>query len=362
MKYSEMSNMNSLFFKGKMTALQPLTVTHKGAQTTKAHRLPRNGKSHTAKPYFPASNIRGAIRHSIHRELIRVAEYDKQPLLLDEQYMLAQGVSIGEDLSGNTEGVINLHKELREINPAIALLGAWKLQSQITVGPAYPQIDDCVAMFAEGARVDMFKRSPELMGSLPENQIDRLQNVLKNQALASVDKNDLKKQLKELAVRIKAELEPAAKSALLQNKTHLEAAIKAYTTGTEGEGSAGIQRPLDGYEAFCGGVEFDHRMGLINPTETMVGIALAGLRQFVRHPYLGSHTAHNCGLVAFEWEVSTYKDLDDLSSTKIGVIKVSLDSGLEIESEGGILQKCLADWDVLKKNALDSGIDIRKFN
>ncbi|MBK2963700.1 CRISPR-associated protein Csf2, partial [Klebsiella pneumoniae] len=55
--------MRTLNFNGKISTLEPLTVTVKNAVSTSGHRLPRNGGFNAA-PYFPGTSIRGTLRHA----------------------------------------------------------------------------------------------------------------------------------------------------------------------------------------------------------------------------------------------------------------------------------------------------------
>ncbi|MEY8199888.1 MAG: RAMP superfamily CRISPR-associated protein [Colwellia sp.] len=342
-----------------MTALQPLTVIYKDSHFGRCQRLPRSGGQNENSPaYFPATSIRGAIRHSIHNELISVAAKDNNPFKLDEHFMLAQGVDITGSLKNEkTDGVIDQQVNLRRENPAISLLGRWKLASKMSLGNAFPTSKDPIGIYGGGARTIMFERSPELIESLADSQIERLKTVLANQQAASIDKSDLKKQKKGLMDRLRVS-EGSEKKQIQSEIQGLDDLVKTINTGGQGEGSGGIRRPIDGYEAFNKGVTFEHRGSLRNVTDIEIGIFIAGLRRFSKEPYLGGKKSINFGLVSFEWNVSQFPDEDALEPIKVGALSLSVDEGLQID--GSYLKHCLAEWDKQKLSLSENGIDLRK--
>jgi CRISPR/Cas system CSM-associated protein Csm3 (group 7 of RAMP superfamily) len=85
--------MRTLNFNGKISTLEPLTVTVKNAVSTSGHRLPRNGGFNAA-PYFPGTSIRGTLRHAAHKVIVDSVGLNadgKSPFDLAEHFMLAQG-------------------------------------------------------------------------------------------------------------------------------------------------------------------------------------------------------------------------------------------------------------------------------
>lgn len=346
----------TLFLKGTMKAEQPLHVIIKDSVIKGIQSMPRTGKDEA---YFPATTIRGAFRHSIHKEVIRALGKNDDSMKLDEHFMIAQGVDItGLVIKENVEGLINQHKELRELNPAISLLGRWKLASKMGIGNALPiaNSDDVLAIYGNGARTICFERDEALIEVLDVSQTERLQTVLKNQAMASVDKKELKDQQKVLLKAIKS-ADKEEKAKINEELGNLEQLLSEINKGEGGEGAAGIRRPIAGFEAFSEGTEFSNKSSLRNVEDLEVGLFLAGLRQFVRSPYLGAKQNLNFGLVSFIWEVTTFKDDTDLIPEKIGSIEVSCE-GLELE--GDYLQECLSNWDSVVNDLSGNGLDLKK--
>jgi hypothetical protein len=341
-----MTTPKTIFLTGTMTAVEPLTVTHKDAQQRgKNHRLPRAGKNDSAAPYWPASNIRGALRHALHAEVMAVAKKKGATMDLGAHFMLAQGTDIDGVLEGEaTDGTFDLHKELRAINPALSLAGRWKMASRMTIGNAYPQSSDCVAEYGQGARRVMFEVTPELVDELSGDDKNKLSRLMAFQTLASSDKGELKKKRLELLKKVKT-AEGAEKTMLNEQIAGLDEAEKALNKAGD-DGVSGIRRPLEGFEAFNAGEEFSQRCALVNCNPVEIGAFLATLRRFTRLPYLGAKQAYNFGLVSFEWDVSTYADDEALEPTVIGSVSLSLDEGLKIECQ--YLKDCLSSWDAVK--------------
>jgi len=352
--------MKTLYFDGKMTSNSPITVILKGSEFGGMNRMPRAGRPHVdTKAYFPATSIRGAIRNAIHRVVVSALDAQDQSLDLAEHFMLAQGVDItGEITNEKTDGVINLHKELRKINPALSLTGRWRMRSQIGVGNAHPNgaTADVVGVYGNGARTICFERDEALYETLADDQKSRLDLVLENQAAASVDKKKIKADKKELLAQLKS-AEGEMKKAIQEQIKGLDELESKINKSESGEGSGGIRRPLDGFEAFNEGVEFGHKLSIHNASDIEVGLFLAGLRQFCRNPYLGGKRALNMGLVSFEWAVSMFTDDDALEPEVIGKISVS-EKGMKIE--GDLLKGCLAEWDEAKHELTKRGIDFKK--
>lgn len=354
---NETNKTYTIFLKGKMVADEPLTVTHKDAQTGKEHRLPRAGRSANAKPYHPASNIRGALRHSITRVIARAAEDSGNKLNLAANFMLGQGTDI-DGVVSDKDGVIDQHKKLRSVNPGISLLGRWKMPSKMDIGNAYPLNDDCTSMQGQGARRVMFEVNPELVDELDDGDKKRLADLLEWQTTASAGKSDIKAQLRELAKQMKAAESDAEKRLLKDQYEALKEQESSLNKGEGEEGATGIRRPLPGYEAFNAGTEFNQNITLHNVTLVEAGLFIAGLVQFVRYPQLGAKSALNNGKVSFEWDVLRYTDDTSLKPVKTGTLKASAIDGVDLNDE--ILNKAYEAWCEAARDLAAAGIDFSR--
>lgn len=323
--------MRTLTFKGKITTLEPLTVTLKDAVSVAGHRLPRNG-GFTAAAYFPATSIRGVLRHAAHKVILnRVGLNDvgKAPFDLAEHFMLAQGVDINGRAETFAAGEINAGAELRSKNPLISLFGRWGLTGKVGVGNAIPVADGLWSMFGGGARSVMFERDESLMECLEPDQVDRLTRLLEEQAEASVDIS----QIKSEQTAIKKEMKSADKDvkAELQAKLNvLDEQIQARKDQKQ-ESRESIRRPIDQYEAFITGAELSHSMTIKNATDAEAGLFISALIHFAAEPRLGGHANHNCGLVEASWTVSTWKP-GTLSPVALGEISISPE-GVDIKGD-----------------------------
>lgn len=84
--------MRTLNFNGKISTLEPLTVTVKNAVSTSGHRLPRNGGFNAARTF--GTSIRGTLRHAAHKVIVDRVGLNadgKSPFDLAEHFMLARG-------------------------------------------------------------------------------------------------------------------------------------------------------------------------------------------------------------------------------------------------------------------------------
>lgn len=339
----------TLFLRGKMETVEPITVTHKGAQRGKTHQLPRAGHFENATPYWPASNIRGALRDAIAAEVAAAAKNNGNPLTMAQYFMYAQGIDADGVMNNDkSESKIGYEAELREQNPAISLLGRWKLQSRMEVGNATPITPDSVAMYGQGARTILFERKPELVQELSTEDQESLQKLMSFQSEASSTRGDIKAQIRDKKAQLKTASDADKK--LIQGEIRaLEEQDKTITKGEEGV--SGLRRPLDGFEAFNANVEFNQKITLNNCSELELGLFMSGLRRFTRSPKLGAKSAHNMGEVRFAWDVMAYDNEEALQPTKIGHLALSMEDGLEVDCP--ILMDALKKWDVEKK-VLDS--------
>ncbi len=185
--------MRTLNFNGKISTLEPLTVTVKNAVSTSGHRLPRNGGFNAA-PYFPVPAFGELF------VMLRIRSLSIVWALMQTENHLSTGRTFhagpGVDINGEAEtfapGEINAGAELRSKNPLISLFGRWGLSGKVGIGNAIPDGDNQWGMFGGGARSIMFQRDESLMEFLETDQVDRLERLLEEQAEASVDISQIK--------------------------------------------------------------------------------------------------------------------------------------------------------------------------
>lgn len=318
--------MNTFVFHGTLTALQPLTVTIKG---TPGGRLPRNGGP-DAPAYWPATTIRGSLRHAAHRVALMFQQDNGLPRFdLAEHFLLAQGVDIVGDVATPADGEIGADLSLREGNPLLSMFGLWGLASRTTIGPAFPLNKDSVGMFGGGARTIMFERTPELLEAIEPDQKERLNTILEEQSMAAIDISELKGKQQELKKAAKL-ASSEEKKAIFDQIAALNAEIQN-RKDAKTEARESIRRPIDQYEAISAGTVMEHDMSLQSATDIELGFILATLLEFARNPRMGGHKAHNCGLVAGSWEVSTWP-AKSFSPVVLG--KVEFDAaGFRVEGE-----------------------------
>ncbi|EDX3117115.1 CRISPR-associated protein Csf2 [Salmonella enterica subsp. enterica serovar Carswell] len=327
--------MRTINFTGKITTLEPLTVIQKSAVTSSGHRLPRNGGP-SADPYFPATSIRGVIRRLAHQVVVErvTAENDGViPFDLADHFMLAQGIDIADRADTVHLGEINAGAKIRACNPLLSLFGRWKLAGKVGIGNALPTDKSQWTILDGGARTVMFERDDSLIELLEPDQVARLERILTEQADASIDVQSFKREQSVIKEQLKTAEKEDVKE--LRGRLHeLDEKIKARKK-EKSEAHESIRRPLDPYEAFIPGAELSHRMVIKDATDVEAGLFVEALIRFASNPRLGSHRAYNCGLVAAEWQLSTWKP-GELKPVSIGEVSITPHgvkiSGDEIEN------------------------------
>jgi CRISPR/Cas system CSM-associated protein Csm3 (group 7 of RAMP superfamily) len=356
-----MKNNRTYQFVGNIRTLEPLSVVLKGASTGRGHKMPRNGEL----GYFPASSIRGALRHECHKlinEELKAKNDGSTSLDLAQMLMLAQGYfvnksdmeAIGKEAKA-TSSPVDAGLAIREINPMISIFGRWGLAGKLGVGSAYTSRTDDVGMIHGGARTVLFERSPELLDDLSTGDVDRFYAFMEAQSLTSVDVGEIKKermaQLKQLKTATNEQKEQINKEI-----KKLDAQI-AERKDSETEAVESLRRPLDGVEAILPGVDLKHRMSLNNASMVELGLFLITLAKFARNPQLGGHVNHNFGKVAAEWDIKAFMNDSDFMQKTIGKVVINEDGfaieGDELKQE---LFDALAQWDAaVKSDKLDFG-------
>lgn len=319
--------MQTYYFKGVVTGEEPLTVSVKSSSTT--HRLPRNG-GYKSRPFMPATSLRGALRHAGHVALNRLVQSKGDRLDLTQHFILAQGVDISGKAVELDAGAIDASVQIRKENPFLSLWGRWGLSGHAGIGNLYPITDDCVGDFGGGARSIMFERNTQLLSFLDDSEIDGLNGILKEQSDSSDEMKPIKAQIQTLAKSLKS-LDDSESVAKVKAKiAELEQQIVAIKDAKSGPRES-IRRPIDTYEAFVAGCEFNHRMAISCANEVELGLFLASLHEFSRNPYLGGHRSHNCGRISARYEITIYPEDAD-AHIPVGTVAFD-DQGFHLSGE-----------------------------
>lgn len=330
--------MNKTFFLvGQVSAISPLTVALKDSVIKGVgHKLPRNG-SFKAKPYFPATSIRGALRNCGELALVRHLEKMGIRLSLQDHFALAQGVDINNYEIKNTDENEKSHREdvnsssidatlaLRTTNPFISIWGRWGVEGKLNIGNMLPLSEDCVGNFGGGARTIMFERNEQMIDFLTEEDAEKLTSLIAKQSAGSKEAGPISKEKKALEKALSKQ-DDATKEITRQKIAELENSLATIKNGVET-----IRRPIDTYEAFVAGCQFSHRITLKNANMHELSMLILALREFAKHPRLGGHKAHDCGLVHAEYNVMTWND--DLDENEVVATIRWDDTGFKITSE-----------------------------
>ncbi len=356
-----MTNNRTYQFVGNIHTLEPLSVVLKGASTGRGHKMPRNGEL----GYFPASSIRGALRHQCHKlvnEELKAKNDGKTTLDLTQMLMLAQGYFVDKSdmekvgkMAKSTSAPIDAGMAIREVNPMISIFGRWGLAGKLGVGSAYTSRVDDVGLVHGGARTVLFERSPELLDDLSSGDVDRFYAFMEAQSLTSVDVGEIKKERMALIKQLKTATNEQ-KELINKELRKLDEQIDE-RKDSEVEAVESLRRPLDGVEAILANVDLKHRMSLNNASMIELGLFLITLAKFARNPQLGGHVNHNFGKINAEWDIKTFVNDSDFMQTTIGKVIINEDGfaieGNELKQE---LLDALAQWDAaVKSGSLDFG-------
>lgn len=328
--------MQTYYFKGVVTAEEPLTVTVKSSA---AGRLPRNG-GYQSCPFMPATSFRGALRHASHQALNKFMKGKGARFDLAEHFALAQGVDIENRATDFDAGDIDAGVKLRAANPFISLWGRWGLGGHAGIGNMYPlKADGCTGEFGGGNRTIMFERSPDLLSFMTDDEIERLNTILVEQSQSSEDMKPIKAEIKSLVSSLRMLEDSETKARVKSKIAELEAKLSDIKEAKTGPKDA-IRRPLDSFEAFVAGCEFSHRMAIQCASDAELGLFITALHEFSRAPYLGGHRAHNCGRVSAKYDVTIYPEGSD-AHIPVGSVAFS-DDGFQLE--GDILVSARHSW------------------
>lgn len=324
-------------FNGTVTALSPLTVTMPGSSSKSSHRLPRNG-GFSARPYFPATSFRGGLRNAGHVALARHLEKQGIKFTLAEHFAHAQGIDIKGSAVVGKSGAIDANQSVRDDNPFMSLWGRWGVDGRCSIGNLIPITDDCVGQFGGGARVVMFERNQTLLEILDESDVQQLNHILEEQADSSEKLAPIEAQMATLKKSLRNIDDPETKARVQENIATLEAQKKQLKDEKTGSRES-IRRPIDPYEAFVSGCEFEHRMALKSATESELSMFFACLLEFARSSTLGGHKAHGCGTFSAQYKVSVWPEDAD-KPVEIGVVSLGPDgfhvTGSELKSVIGL--------------------------
>lgn len=319
-------------------------------------KLPRNGGPNGA-PYFPATTIRGAIRHAMHRHVVRLVNNSGERLDLENHYILSQGMDItGQALAESADGQVNFYNELRELNPALNLGGRFKLAGAMGVYNAFPEggIAD-VAVVPASVRTDLFERDQSLISTLSEGDVDRYKTITMQGASVAAENAELKTKRAKL-LREASRAEGTEKSDLFAEAAKIAEQMQENKSAKK-EAKESIRRPNSELEVIAADRTLTHRMRLTQADLNSIGLFLASLREFARDPYLGGKRAYEFGRVSGKYEVTEW--LPDADRPEVVGTVAWNDEGFTVTGE--LLESALAQWKKVSQDYKSSGLDMKKF-
>lgn len=311
--------------------------------------LPRNAQN---LPYFPASNIRGWIRHNTAECIARILKQNDNSLTVDDIYLLFSGVDTVDKRMAEKDGsvFVGVNNELRKTNPFLSLFGCWKFEGKLKVGNAYPTTEENILVqVGSGARGQVFARNNEVVDFIDADQLDRLTVLLNEDSKISKEAEPFRKKIAELQRGYKT-ADKEGKIAINNEIKELEAKINAIKDTREG-GKNSIRHLMPSYEAIDEGVELSHRMLISNPSHDEVLMIIWGLYCSSLKPRLGGKGSAGCGEIHAQWDLLE-SEFGSFKPKKVATVTID-DEGFKLESDTIKLEEIEAISERIKNNDIN---------
>lgn len=264
--------MKTVIFEGQLIAVTPIAVSPPKSNfpwedsKRSPKRLPHFGNRKNALRYIPASTLRHVIRYHLARVVSEAcAAARPNPLSRAAILALAKGFFEGAQGAGAQNSrtwreARELEQRIRTGNPLFAMLGGWKMPSELRVGNAIPVL-----------RENQFSETP-----------CEVRKELENDLVNGLAPDDLE-----------------AYSQLLDQ--HAAPGGQSAETEDAPDNGNGIKFLGQGWEEIIPGA-CDWSLHVERATEIKIGAVLAALRDFSAAPLIGGHLAVGRGEVALQME------------------------------------------------------------
>jgi hypothetical protein len=313
--------MKNIKFTGQITTVSPFSVKLPGQIG-----IPKN--SHGA--YFiPASSFRGMLRSTALHAICQTLDTVDVELPVDAIYMNGNGADTGRKVQLKNNGTETIAKNIqsREINPQISSFGNFAMAGKLKMGNAYCDLGvNPITRYGNGSRNHPFNRNSNLLKFVKADEAEYLKDVMKADALASLETSDLKNQKTKIENLIKL-ADAEEKKTLFAEKDEIEQKIKSVKEARVGS-SETILRTLDGFDAIDCGHQLNHRFSLSNPSDTELQFLLWVLYKASASFRIGGHQNIGCGDISAHWEI-TETSFEDPMPKKIGTLTIN-DDGFQI--------------------------------
>lgn len=329
---------------GTIKTLAPLQVT-----IPDVVGMPRDANGDV---YFPASSIRGWLRHAATDAAVQLVAGTKNALSVDDIYMAASGVDTGRkvNLVGNGSVTVGANNKIREANPMLSLFGRWQMAGKLKVGNAFPlNSENSTSKTGGGARSHAFERSTQLTDFVDASEVDYLQSILQADALSAQDASENKRTITALKRSLKT-ADAERKKEIFDEIKVLEDEITAMKAQRIGA-SESIRRPIEQFEAIGAGVSMSHRMTIADPTKAEMCFLLWSIYAASINPVLGGKGNAGCGEIQAEWEVREYS-FADYAPKVIGTVSID-DDGFHFDVEGISYEDVMQIGELIKNKTID---------
>lgn len=362
--------------KGHVTAVTHLTVNRPDdnfpsqGQSEKLRRLPRAGAKSVDTPvYFPASSLNGALRRAgeeVIRRAVVAATGDETPFSIDHVFMLVQGVDTTKELLAElkTSGLVEEELALRNANPFLSLFGRFGVAGHwgvhdLMLAPESAE-GSVVYVNGNGARSNMWTRTPNKIVNLTEEDRKRLLRILIDDALKAKDIKASKEEVELIKKQLRLAATEDEKKSIKTSIETIKSDIESTKLTKEGA-SETILRKLEGYECIAPGTVMTHSMIATNVTPIEMGLLIETLAEFSRDPRVGGHSRQGAGEIMATWDVSI-RPVGSWKSIVVGRIKMSREEfSIEDLTEDKFLSNAVEEFNRAMANMSDAGINFKQF-
>jgi len=349
--------------KGAIKAIQPIYVSVPDSNGETVHKFPIRDEmgQRTVRVGLTGNNIKGALRSA--GGSAALADIHEGRVGVDGGMSVLSLRAFAESKHGGIMGakerglddIVELRK-MRDRNVHMALFGSMPLQqsarlhvdnaiSEDALGRRNTDTDPLYTQYS--ARQDALKRSPELLNSFPEDEVDEYLELMGDVKATSVMRTKIKSLERERnrLWRNRDNLSEEDRVNLKKLEIEIEELTKKKDAHLKSTGGESIGRTLPPVDAIAQGVVMNHEMRLVNINDLEFGYFLLCLKHFAYAgdgASFGGRSGKGYGQTEMKYEITICESgFDDIPAGAITIAPRVFD----ISSEHPAIQRA---WNAIE--------------